>query len=564
MKVPEEIRKVPRPRNTIVEDNGSDGMCRFSVRERGKVICEPGKNPKPRNGKVIGHIINYKFVPAGQAKLAASGPESLSFGSSALVHSVSADLLEDLLAVFPAKEAYQILAIASLRAINPGIAANRYSTEYHRTFISVFYPNLPMSKNTISTLLKKLGIDQDKRDRFIARRFQSICENDHIAIDGTVKQDTSSVNSFSAFSYKGRVRGVREVSVIYAYSIERKEPICAEVFPGNCLDVAAFRKFITHNKLHQGLIFADKGFSVSQIKKDLKEHPKLHYLTPVELDDEQIREHALTDFDDGFLYGDKKVFCKKVKLDNGKFLYSFQDIYREFIEKTSYLVKSAAKNGLDVTDFQKRKDRFGVIVFESDQDLSSYEIYRCYSERWELEVVFDMYKHDEELNDTAVQDEFAIRGYEFIDLIAAIITARCVRKADEAGILKNITYTNLLSDLGQVWRDVKAPRKAKRDDNYWVHEFEEALDLMTKLGLCEPGLELVVPKKTGRPKVTSSKPKRPVGRPRIHPKPDPDAPRRGRGRPRIHPKPDLNAPKRPRGRPRKNQGILTTPLTPEA
>jgi hypothetical protein len=32
--VPEAIRKVPRPVNTIVEDNGRDGPNRYSVRER--------------------------------------------------------------------------------------------------------------------------------------------------------------------------------------------------------------------------------------------------------------------------------------------------------------------------------------------------------------------------------------------------------------------------------------------------------------------------------------------------------------------------------------------------
>ena len=47
--------------------------------------------------------------------------------------------------------------------------------------------------------------------------------------------------------------------------------------------------------------------------------------------------------------------------------------------------------------------------------------------------------------------------------------------------------------------------------------------------------------------------KRPPGRPRIHPLPDPNAPKRPRGRPRIHPLPDPNAPKRPRGRPPKHR-----------
>lgn len=560
MKVPEDIRKVPRPRNTIVEDSGSDGIYRYSVRARGTVVCTPGKNPMPRNGKVIGHIINFEFVPINQqpAKLTEATPSSLSFGSSAFVYSVSEDLRKDLVAVFDASDAYRILAIASLRAIKPSIACNRYSTEYNRTFISIFYPRLALSKNSVCTFLQNLGKARSQRDLFIKKRIERICEFEHIAIDGTLKQDSSSVNSLSAFSYKGRVRGVKDISIIYAYSIERKEPLCAEVFPGNCLDASAFREFILHNNLQQGLIIADKGFPINQINQELLERPGLHYLSPLKRNDTRIRKLEMLEFDDAFIYGDQKVLCKKVAIDGNKFLVSFQDAYREYLEKTSYITRSAIKDGLDANDFKKKKDSFGVIVFETDQDLPAADIYRCYADRWELEVMFDMYKHDEDLTSSDVQNEFSIQGSEFIDLIATILTSRCVHRAEDAGILKEMTYRNLLTDLGQIWRKVDAPLKAKRKDVYWEHEFKEVLDNMVKLDLCEAEPELVVPRKTGRPKFTKQedKPKRPVGRPRIHPKPDPNQPKRGRGRPRKHPKPDPNAPKRKVGRPRKNPEVL--------
>ena len=59
MGVPKEIREVERPTNTIVCDNGKDTPFRYAVRERaasGKYVR--GKFPQPKNGKVIGHIIN--------------------------------------------------------------------------------------------------------------------------------------------------------------------------------------------------------------------------------------------------------------------------------------------------------------------------------------------------------------------------------------------------------------------------------------------------------------------------------------------------------------------------
>ena len=69
MSVPAEIRAVPRPKNTIVEDNGRDGPNRYAVRERSSTKYVSGSNPQPHNGKVIGHIIDYKFVPQQTAQV---------------------------------------------------------------------------------------------------------------------------------------------------------------------------------------------------------------------------------------------------------------------------------------------------------------------------------------------------------------------------------------------------------------------------------------------------------------------------------------------------------------
>ena len=49
MAVPDHIRKVPRPVNTIVEDNGRDGPNRFAVRERINTRYIPGGNPQRGN-----------------------------------------------------------------------------------------------------------------------------------------------------------------------------------------------------------------------------------------------------------------------------------------------------------------------------------------------------------------------------------------------------------------------------------------------------------------------------------------------------------------------------------
>ena len=251
MPVPPEIRAVERPKNTIVEDRGRDGPKRYAVRERGSIKCIPGRNPQPHNGKVIGFIIDGKFVPSVKSKDEdnSCSPDMLSYGSAALVKSVSSDLLADLLKVYDPVVAYTIMSIASIKVIRPGTTARRMSTHYARTFISVFYPGASISLNSIGTLYKELGSDGNKRQAFYKLRLKATSESHHIAIDGTLKQDTSTVNDLSSYSYKARKRSLKEISVFYAYDIERMEPICAEVFPGNCIDATSYCSFIKDNDI---------------------------------------------------------------------------------------------------------------------------------------------------------------------------------------------------------------------------------------------------------------------------------------------------------------------------
>ena len=79
MAVPAYIRNVPRPVNTVVADNGKDGPHRFAVRERSGTKYIQHGNPQPKNGRVIGHIFDGRFVPLHEAT-ASSGPDMLSYG----------------------------------------------------------------------------------------------------------------------------------------------------------------------------------------------------------------------------------------------------------------------------------------------------------------------------------------------------------------------------------------------------------------------------------------------------------------------------------------------------
>lgn len=518
MSVPAEIRAVPRPVNTIVDDSGRDGPKRYAVRQRTSTKYVAGGNPQPHNGKVVGHIIDYKFVPVNDApEPAATSPDMLSYGSSALVRSVTEDIRDDLLAVYDPSDAFAIMAIATLRVIKPSITAGRMSTHYNRSFVCKDYPGIAISKNSVGGLYQRIGMDGIRRQLFYQRRMNATATDHHIVIDGTLKQDTSVVNDLSAFSYKARVRGCSEVSVLYAYDIERMEPVCAEVFPGNSIDASSYPAFIRDNDIRKGIIVADKGFPPSRIKKELAERPDLHFLTPIKRNDVRITDNDMLSFD-GVLTGiDAHVVFKKVRIKGGRYLYAFKDAGKASNEEAAYLANAKRKNTFSPEKYAKKQDLFGVLVLESDQDLTPGTAYKCYEDRWLLELVFKRYKSDECLDHTGAQGDFSVIGSEFINFISTVTTCRILRKAEQAGLLDQMSYGDLMDDLSSAWRKVDAPSDPVTDDGYWVHTLKTVFEELEALGLSTP-VPKPEPKKRGRkPKPKDpleNKPKRPKGRPR--------------------------------------------------
>lgn len=504
MAVPADIRAVPRPVNTIVDDSGNNGPKRYAVRQRSSIKYVAGGNPQPRNGKVIGHIIDHKYVPVIDKKYNThTTPDILSYGASALVKSVTDDIRDDLLAVYDPSDVYTIMSIATLRVIKPGIAANRMSTHYNRCFVCKDYPGAAMSKNSIGKLFQRIGMDGNRRKLFYQKRLQATAENHHIAIDGTLKQDNSKVNDLSAFSYKARVRGCREVSVLYAYDIERMEPVCAEVFPGNCIDASSYPAFIRDNDIRRGIIVADKGFPPSKIMTELQERPELHFLTPIKRNDVRISDNSMLDFEAVLEGVDAHVvYCKK-QIKGGRYLYAFKDAKKAANEEAAYLSTARKKNTFSPGKYAKKKNLFGVIVLESDQDLDPKTAYTCYEDRWLLELVFNRYKSDECLDQTNVQGDFSVIGSEFINFISTIATCRIIRKAERTGLLKQMSYGDLMDDLSSAWRKTDAPELPETDDGYWVHTLKSVFEELEVLGLSKP-VPKPEPKRRGCPRKTSN------------------------------------------------------------
>lgn len=153
MGVPQDIRAVPRPKNTVVIDTGGKGPLRYCVRERNKAV-RTAKGFQPRNGKVIGHIVDGAFVPVSSRMKA---KERRTLGCALLAADLGADLRARLAAHLGDKDADLVLALASLGLLHPDLGEDLRAAQYKASLASLVFPGLDLSEKSIHALYAKIG-----------------------------------------------------------------------------------------------------------------------------------------------------------------------------------------------------------------------------------------------------------------------------------------------------------------------------------------------------------------------------------------------------------------------
>ena len=448
MPIPKEILAVERPKNTVVVAYGKN-KDRYAVRQRIGCRNDNGRH-LPINGPTIGHIVDYKYIPIDDSQPAniSNAPIDLKdWANVVLCDRLFRNIQSELLAVYSQKDAIKLYCIAILRTCNPGIKDNELKEAYDTSFLSELYPDVALSRNTISTFLNDLGKATSRIVQFMRNRTAAVGLDHHLLIDGTLKSDESRVNSLSDFSRKARIKGSRDISVLYAFDLEAMEPICSKCFPGNMLDLTSYETFISENGITKGIIVADKGFPSSAAAKQFNEHPDLHYLNPLKRNAKLIDTYHMLDFT-GILDGFEGITFRKERCtDVDKWLYSYRDSNRASKEERDWLRRAKKGKSYSLEKLREKQSDFGTVVLECDLDLPPETVYKAYAKRWEIELVMRYYKSACEFDETRVQDDYSVIGSEFCDFLSTVLTFYLIAAFDKAKILERMPYKKVMSVL---------------------------------------------------------------------------------------------------------------------
>lgn len=472
--IDENIKKIQRPKNTILKATKEPNV--YMVIERIGCRYDHGRR-LPVNGKVIGHIIDGVYVAKtnSKAKLAERAITVTRYGSVAFANKMGKDLIASLNQVYDPNDALNIYNLALMRASFGDVKDYQIEEKYEKSYASLLYPKRAVSKNSISKLIGLLGSDFAGIHGFMENRVKEmVSESTKILIDGMLKSDTTNVNSFAGFSYKGRIKGTTDISIICAIDAEKKEPICTKVYRGNLPDFVNSADFFEEFSLPNGLAITDKGLDPSKIK-EMHPDSKIAYLCPIKRGSKVISRLGLASGLEYVPGGEKHILGKKSK-QGDVFYYSFVDLDRKAKEEHDYV--GGKKEKMDPMKYEKKKGTFGSVTFKSNIDLTLKEVYDYYALRWQIELIFRMYKGILSLNTTRVHDNPSVIGTEFINFLSVIMTCRMKNRLNELGCFKNDSFGNILDRLSNIM-------KTSTDGKEWKFSTLSAKeeDLLEKLGI---------------------------------------------------------------------------------
>lgn len=431
MSIPDEIKNVKRPPSTVIRI-GYKGeylvIKRTSKRVSGK------KNPVTIDQGTIGKIINGVYVPLESKGKKRYKDNELSnidiktFGPIKLCLNNSLDLLNDLIDIYGEERAKQLYCIALLRACDEDIRNRDIEIEYQSSYLSELYKNVALSKTTLSNLMLQVGQNYSKIHLFMENRMNK-ANFDKCIIDGTIKKCNCTSSTMSEFSRKAHEKTRTDISLIYLYNFETKEPLACKVYPGNMLDQTAIQDFLSEYSLNTSnspMAIFDKGFFTSKTIQSYEKEHILNYLCALKENDQiiiknNIYDSILTPLAD---YKEKVVFYSKTKIDDSHFVYAFRDPSITQMEDTAYTSLQVKKKKFDEIKYKEKRKMFGTLVLISNKDKEPLDIYLAYLSRWEIETMFNLYKCIIDLDTTNVHNDYRIYANEFINYLSLIIASR--------------------------------------------------------------------------------------------------------------------------------------------
>jgi len=213
------------------------------------------------------------------------------------------------------------------------------------------------------------------------------------------------------------------VNLMCVFSVRQQSPVYYRLLPGNIKDVSAFKMSLQESGVKDATIIIDKGFA-SNSNIEALEKEELKFIIPLPrntslIDYQKIKSGDKSLFDGHFQYEGRYIWYYTTAVDEKKSVTVFLDDELRNREEKDYLnrIESNAVN-YTMEKFHDKRHTFGTIAIISNTGKPARETYANYKTRGQVETMIDTLKNIVDADRTYMQNEMALEGWMFVNLIA--------------------------------------------------------------------------------------------------------------------------------------------------
>lgn len=439
---------------------------KYYLYERKTVWNKEKKRAQKISGNYLGRITPEGLLKPEKKLIKKILPGEIpnkEFGASQYLLKNATDIVRNLEIYFP-NFWRELIVMATLRVCHPK-PFKQIENSYSHSFLSVIYPNLNLSKQKITGVLRDVG---NQRKHIIKFMKEYLAGTEHVIFDGTRLTSHSEKMDINQIGYNNKRSYDPQINLLYAFSAKPEpEPSYYRVIPGSICDVTAFQKTLEESGLKDALVIGDKGFGSNENFRNLEE-AGLKYIVPLRrnsssLDLEKLRNGYANGFEDYFMFRGRSIFY--FSLTEGSITYStFVDGELRLREETDYIRRiEEKKEGYTKKGFAEKRLKFGTILFRTNTDKPPREQYDIYKTRRMIEESFDVLKNLLAQDTSYMQSDESFEAWSFINHISLML---CYRSWN---IIKSKELSKLYS-LSDVLQLLSFVRKIHINEEWVVSE----------------------------------------------------------------------------------------------
>jgi hypothetical protein len=414
------------------------------------------KRPVKITGRLLGKITEADgFVESDKARLRKQQlmVESVQVkerGITAAMHALFGDTIKALRKHFP-DSWERLLCLAYGRLVHRSPLKNM-SHHYSCSYLSEQYPEADLSAKSIGYFLRELGNGRDRIVRFCRSLRAS---GDCILFDGT---DIFSHSEQMELPKLGRSKlGTYDdmINLMCVFSVKRQSPVYYRLLPGNIRDVSAFKLCLLESGVREATVVMDKGFASEGNIRAL-EKGGLKFIVPLPRSSSLISYEKLKSGDKSLFGGyfeheERYIWHYSVRAGGRKKVTLFFDEELRAREQKDYLRRiDGAVLDYSIDKFHCKQHQFGTIAIIENTGKPPCEIFADYKTRGSVETMIDALKNIVEADRTYMQNEQALEGWMFVNLIALKWYYAILSQLKKHGLNKKYSPMDFLMFLSEI------------------------------------------------------------------------------------------------------------------